>query len=342
MSTVSISVVMPARDAAATVGAAVASLRAQDLDDFEIVLVDHGSSDDTHRIMLEQARVDPRIRVLQCRGTFVEAANLAWRSASGDLIARMDSDDIALPSRLRLQKEFLTDHPDLAGCGTRVAILRREDGVRFTAPDGGYLRYERWINSVVSPQSIAAARFIDSPLPNPSTMVRRTVLEAVGGYLDPPWAEDYDLWLRLLEQGYHLGKVEDILLHWHDGPGRATRTNARYSLRRFQEAKAHYLARMTALRELGVVICGAGPTGKEMASLLRDQGVRIHAFIEVNTRQIGNLIAGIPVLDSIQIASFSGRAIMLAAVGRVTGRERIREALEAAGFVEGESFFCVA
>src|SRR5690606_20367201 len=111
----SVSAVMPARNAGATLAAAIASLRNQDLGDFEIILVDHGSSDDTHRIMLEQARADSRIRVLQCRGTFVEAANLAWRSASGSLIARMDSDDIAPPSRLRRQMEFLYDHPDLAG-----------------------------------------------------------------------------------------------------------------------------------------------------------------------------------------------------------------------------------
>jgi len=342
MSTASISAVMPARNAASTLEAAVVSLRTQDLDDFEIVLVDHGSSDDTHRIMLEQARADPRIRVIQCRGTFVEAANLAWSSASGSLIARMDSDDLALPSRLRRQREFLNERPDLAGCASQVAIFRRAGDNQFKAPDDGYLRYQKWINSVLSPGEIAAQRFIDSPLPNPSTMVRRDVLDAVGGYLDPPWAEDYDLWLRLLEEGYHLGKVEETLLHWHDGPGRATRTIARYSLRRFQEAKAFYISRMRTIRDLGVVVCGAGPTGKEMASLLREQGVRIHAFIEVNTRQIGNTIAGIPVLGTGELASFCGRAIMLAAVGRVAGRERARETLREAGFVEGESFFCVA
>lgn len=333
---------MPVRNAASTLAEAIASLRTQDLVDFEIVLVDHGSTDDTHRIMIEEARADPRIRVLQCPGTFVEAANLAWRSSSGSLVARMDSDDIALPSRLRRQVEFLEDHPDLAGCGTQVAISRRVGTGQFTPPDGGYLRYETWINSVVSSEQIAAQRFIDSPLPNPSTMMRRSALESVGGYLDPPWAEDYDLWLRLLEQGHRLGKVEEPLLRWHDGPGRATRTITRYSLRRFQEAKAFYLARIPAVHELGVAVCGAGPTGKEMASLLRDQGVRIHAFIEVNTRQIGNTIAGLPVLDTGHLASFSGRAIMLAAVAREPGRERLRLVLREAGFEEGDSFFCIA
>lgn len=337
-----VSVVMPARNAEATLSDAIESLRDQDLGDFEIILVDHDSTDRTHRLMREKAELDTRIRVFQCRGTFVEAANMAWRRGAGELIARMDSDDLASPGRLRVQMEYLVARPELAGCATRVNILKRNGQGRITPPDGGYRRYEKWINSVVEPADIAAQRFIDSPLPNPTTMVRRGALEAVGGYHDPPWAEDYDLWLRLLDRGYLLGKVPQVLLDWHDADDRATRTIERYSLARFQEAKAHYLARLSSVRALGVVVCGAGPIGKEMAALLRREEIRVHAFIEVNPRRIGNAIAGSPVLSTGDVPGFLGKAVMLPAVGRGTGRERIREILKAAGFIEGDSFFCVA
>jgi len=288
------------------------------------------------------ADTDPGIRLFQCGGTFVEAANLAWREAKGAFIARMDSDDIAAPGRLRLQRDFLLARPDIAACGSLVRILKREPDGRFTAPDGGYLRYEKWINSLLEPDEIAAQRFIDSPMPNPTAMVRREVLEAVGGYRDPAWAEDYDLWLRLLEGGYRLAKVPQVLLDWHDAGARSTRTVERYSLRRFQEAKAHFLARLPSVRELGVVICGAGPIGKEMAGLLRNEGIAIRAFIEVNPRRIGNRIAGAPVHGTDRVGDFAGKAILLPAVGRGTGRETIRHLLQAAGFIEGETFFCVA
>ncbi len=342
MPTPSVSVVMPARNAATTVADAIESLRRQDLDDFEVILVDHLSTDGTLEIMRWIAQTDARIRVLQCRGSFVEAANLAWRESSGDLIARMDSDDFALPSRLRKQRDLLLSHPELAGCATQVRILKRSEPLQLSPPDGGYSRYERWINSVIEPGDIASQRFIDSPLPNPATMVKRSVLESFGGYSDPPWAEDYDLWLRVLDKGLRLGKVPEVLLHWHDGPKRATRTIERYSRERFQEAKAFYLARLETVRSLGVVICGAGPTGKEMAGLLRNLKIPVHAFIEVNTRQIGNRIASIPVLGTDQVAKFPGRAVMLSAVGRGSGRDQVRMILTAAGFNEGESFFCVA
>jgi glycosyltransferase involved in cell wall biosynthesis len=342
MATPLVSVVMPARNASATVADAITSLQRQDLIDFEIILVDHRSSDETFSLMEEKALSDPRIRVFRCGGTFVEAANLAWREASGAFIARMDSDDIAAPERLRLQRDFLQDHPDLAACGTLVRILKREPDGAFSPPDGGYLRYERWINSLVTPGDIAAQRFIDSPMPNPAAMVRREVLESVGGYGDPLWAEDYDLWLRLLESGYRLGKVPQVLLDWHDAGTRSTRTVERYSQARFQEAKAHYLARLGEVRRLGVVLCGAGPIGKEMAGLLRNEGIAVHAFLEVNPRRIGNRIGGAPVYGTDRAGEFAGRAILLPAVGRGSGRETIRQVLQTEGFIEGETFFCVA
>lgn len=342
MSPPSVSVVMPARNAEKTIAASVASLQAQDLGDFEIVLVDHASDDGTGAIMAQLAREDERIRVHRWDGTFVGAVNLAWQAATGDLIARMDADDLAHPARLRLQRDFLETHPDLAGCGALVRIRKRLENGEFVPADGGYQRYERWINGVVSPEAIGAERFVDSPLPNPTMMLRREVLADAGGYADPEWAEDYDLWLRLLGQGQRLGKVSEVLLDWLDGPTRATRSQDRYSLARFQDAKAHYLSLDPLVREKGVVLCGAGPTGKDFAKRLRRHEVVIHAFLEVNERQIGQRIAGLPVLPSDRAAEFTGLAVMLSAAGREPARETIRLLITNAGFVEGRDFFCVA
>ncbi|MEX2577584.1 MAG: glycosyltransferase [Verrucomicrobiales bacterium] len=337
-----VSVVMPVRNAAATLVEAIDSLRAQDFRDLEIVLVDHDSSDESPAMMDKAAQQDARIRVFRGKGTFVEAANLAWRQARGALIARMDSDDVAREDRIGCQVEYLEGRPDLAACGTLVNILKRTPGGDTAPADGGYRRYETWINSIVEPAEIAAQRFVDSPLPNPSTMIRRSALEAVGGYRDPAWAEDYDLWLRLLEAGYRLGKVPLRLLDWYDGESRATRRLERYSASRFQEAKAHYLSRMPRVKESGVAICGAGPIGKRMASLLKRNGVTVHAFAEVNERQIGNRIAGTPVVGSGGLVAYREKAVVLGAVGQPGGRRRVAQLAQSFGFVEGLDFFSVA
>lgn len=343
MSSPRISVTMPVRNAAPTLPAAVDSLLAQTDADFELIAVDHDSRDDTPWILTDYARRDPRVLVHRWDGAFVEAANLAWRESRGELIARMDADDIAHPRRLEIQRDFLDSHPDLAGCAGLVRIRKRLPDGSSAAPDGGYARYEQWVNSVRSPVEIAAQRFVDSPLPNPTTMVRRDALEAVGGYRDPEWAEDYDLWLRMIEDGFRFGKVGQIVLDWYDAPERSTRTLPRYEWALFQKAKASYLSRLPLVRELGVVLSGAGPTGKEFAGLLAAEGtVRVHAFLEVNRRQVGNTIGGIPVHAAGEIDRWPGHCVLLGAAGRPDARDRIRAFAREAGFVEGEDFFSIA
>lgn len=336
-STPGASVVMPVKNAGETLEAAIGSIRQQTFSDLEIILVDHSSTDNSLEIMKKAASKDSRIHVFRESGTFVDAANLAWRESHGELVARMDSDDIAHPERISKQVDFLSENPDIAACGTLVNIVKRRGEV-----EGGYQRYERWVNSVIEPDDIASQRFVDSPLPNPTAMIRRRVMEELGGYADPLWAEDYDFWLRLLEKGHRLGKVKQVLLDWHDDPARATRTRERYSLTRFQEAKAFYLSRIEAVRERGVVICGAGPIGKEMANFLRKQDIAVKAFVEVNVRQIGNRIAGVPVLPSSDIANLKGGAVALGAVGQPGAREKVLELARSADFVEGVDFFAVA
>ncbi len=337
-----VSVVMPAHNAERTLSAAIESILSQKWTEFDFVIVDHESTDETPQILRSAARQDPRISLHRHDGTFVEAANLAWQKSSGDLIARMDSDDLAHPDRLAKQITFLKNNPDLAACGTLVSIVKRGENEFVVAANGGYQRYEEWVNSVISPDAIFRERFVDSPLPNPTAMIRRSVLEELGGYADPPWAEDYDFWLRLLEANHQLGKVDEILLDWFDAPERSTRQIERYELTRFQEAKAHFLSRLDPIRKLGVTICGAGPIGKEMARFLNLEEIEVTAFCEVNERQIGNRISGIPVFGQEAVAERNGETILIGAVGQPGARARIRHLAEDAGYVEGDDFFCVA
>ncbi|MAB77393.1 MAG: hypothetical protein CMO47_13155 [Verrucomicrobiales bacterium] len=337
-----VSVVMPLRNAQATVEKAIASLRQQSYENLDIVLVDHASKDNSPALIKKAASEDERIRCFRQEGSFVEAANLAWQAAKGELIARMDSDDIAHSTRIENQVGLLKAQPQLSACGTLVNIFKRGENGQTIPADDGYKRYEAWINSVVTHDQILTERFVDSPIPNPSAMIRRSVMESLGGYQDPPWAEDYDFWLRMIEAGHQVAKVNQRLLDWYDGETRATRNLSRYDLSRFQAAKAHFLKRLPDIIQLGVIICGAGPVGKEMCYLLRTAGIKVKAFLEVNERQIGNQIDGIPILDSGKLSQFFGRAVMLGAVGQKGAREQIRTLADDCGWLEGKDFFCVA
>ncbi|HEX4385162.1 MAG TPA: glycosyltransferase family 2 protein, partial [Myxococcales bacterium] len=112
-----VSVLLPARNASATVRAAVESMLSQTLPPDEIILVDDASTDGTAGAL----PASPLIKIVQGEGRgLVAALNLGLRSCRGDVIARMDADDVSHPERLRLQLELLASNPKLGAAGSLV------------------------------------------------------------------------------------------------------------------------------------------------------------------------------------------------------------------------------
>ena len=140
--------------------------------------------------------------------------------------------------------------------------------------------------------------------------------------------------------GVRFGKVEEKLFVWTDSPGRLTRSHDMYGQDQVWRMKAHHLARETGVRDRGVAICGAGPIGKRLASLLAAEGVVVHGFFEVNPRRIGARIAGVPVAGPDEFGSRWRTAVALSAVGVAGGRARVRALARAAGYQEGSDFWC--
>ena len=338
-----VSIMLPARDAAATLKAAALSCLEQSFSDLELLVIENDSNDETREVMAHIAASDSRARIVSAPAGagFIAALNLGWQEARGRFLARMDADDVSHPDRIAQQVAFLDYRPDIDACGSLVRILRRGPEGENLEPLQGYLDYQRWLNSVVDPGSIAAQRFVDSPIANPCAMIRREVFGRMGGYHDVSWAEDYDFWLRLLEAGGRIAKVPEFLLDWYDSESRLTRNDEHYSQERFLEAKAHFLSRLRIVNERGIAICGAGPIGKQLARLLKSEGASVRTFFEVNERLIGNRIGGIEVLGSPDLP-IAGEVVMIGAVGLPGARDRIRELLQPLGYREGEDFFCVA
>ncbi|MFK5922520.1 MAG: glycosyltransferase [Verrucomicrobiota bacterium] len=338
-----ISILLPARNAEKTLPLAIESCLAQTLPDFELVLVDHRSTDKTFSLMKKYVKRDQRVRVARAPAgsTFVQALNFCTREAEGDLLVRMDADDFSYADRLQRQARYMQDHPEVGVCGALVRIRLRQADMSVADPLPGYADYEKWLNALVSPEQVAAERYIDSPIANPTAMIRREVMEKAGGYKEVEWAEDYDLWLRMLQSGVKIGKVERVLLDWYDGDTRVTRTSQRYSQDNFLKAKAFYLSREPVVEENGVSVAGAGRIGKKLARWLKEFGVKVHCFFEVNERQVGNKIGGILVKGEASMDEAKG-TVLIAAVGVDGARGIIRDRAKAAGFVEGEDFFCVA
>ncbi|MEW5773432.1 MAG: glycosyltransferase [Thermodesulfobacteriota bacterium] len=334
-----VSVILPAYNAAATLPAALDSLLAQSLADFEVVAVDDGSADATARVLAEYARRDRRVRPLSIpHGGIVAALDAALDAARGELLARMDADDLALPERLARQAAALEEDPELGLASCRVAF----GGCRRSC--AGYARYVDWTNSLLSPGDISLNRFVESPLAHPSVMFRAAVVREHGGYRDGPFPEDYELWLRWLEAGVRMRKLPETLLAWSDPPGRLSRVDGRYSSEAFYAVKAGYLARWLARRNPhhpDVVLAGAGRTTRKRMELLTGHGVRIAAYLDVDPRKIGHAVQGRPVLHRDQVPG-PEECFVLSCVASHGAREDIAAFLEGRGFALGKNWLPAA
>lgn len=331
-----LSVLLPVRNGEKTLSHALESLARQTFSDFEVILVNDGSTDRTMDLAETAAMADSRIHVFhRDPAGIVPALEFARSKARGTFLARMDADDGAFAARFEQQMAFMSDNPTVSLSGTGVVYFPRE------VVRGGALRYERWINSVLTHSDVQKNLFVECPIPHPTFMIRAHVLDLVGGYRDQGWPEDYDLVFRLWEGGGRFGKIPEVLLRWREGRARLSRTHEAYSEGAFRRCKVHFLRRTHLRGGRGVIVWGAGPVGKAFARELVAQGGNLRAFVDLDPRKVGQDIHGVRVLTPDQALSVSD-AFSVAAVAKPGGRDEIRQALEHAGNRELKDFVAVA
>jgi glycosyltransferase involved in cell wall biosynthesis len=179
-----ISVIIPTFNRAWALSEAIDSVLSQDYKNYEVIVVDDGSTDDTQSI-LDQYRA--QITVIRHSNQGVSAArNRGVREANGDLIAFLDSDDLWLPGKLSTQSAFFQSRPDALICQTEEIWIRNG---RRVNPKHRHKKPSGWIFE----PSLALC------LVSPSaSMIRRKLFEEMGGFDESlPACEDYDLWLRI-------------------------------------------------------------------------------------------------------------------------------------------------
>jgi GT2 family glycosyltransferase len=179
-----VSVVMPARDAEPYVRRAIDSILSQTFADFEFVIVDDGSTDRTADIVAGYAMRDPRVALVRRPHSGVAAAlNEGCRLARGRYLARMDADDVSVPTRLERQVAFLDANREVGILGGNIH--------EFTESGPAPSVWRRPTEHHV----IGWFLLFGNPIAHPTVAMRRDVFERVGPYRAGA-CEDYDLWLR--------------------------------------------------------------------------------------------------------------------------------------------------
>jgi glycosyltransferase involved in cell wall biosynthesis len=264
----------------------------------------------------------------------VAALNLGIDHCHGEVVARMDADDLMHRHRLAEQLRLLAEEPQFTAVGCQVRLFPRaplRDGLR---------NYERWLNSIDSAERVRADAYVECPIVHPTLMIRRHALAQLR-YRDCGWPEDYDLILRLLTRGDHVGVVRQRLLSWRNGPQRLTWSGEQYGLDRLTACKAAFLvAHFLAGRDT-YILWGFGDTGRALHRALLEHGRRPAYVVEVHPGRLGNVIHGAPVVGYEHLPRLPRLPVVVSVAGEEP-RRQIRAALVAMDFRELQDFVCTA
>ncbi|GMW02742.1 MAG: hypothetical protein AMXMBFR84_38780 [Candidatus Hydrogenedentota bacterium] len=332
MTNLLVSILMPVWNSESSLETAIKSILDQTYAHWELIAVDDGSTDDTNALLHAASKRDSRIRVIhQPHEGIVAALRHAHSVAQGQFLARMDADDWTHPDRIAQQLNYMTFYPDIALCGTQVESLPGTIG-------SGRERYQQWINTLTTPESVAREMFVECPVAHPTFFLRREPFEAVGGYEDIGWAEDYDVVLRLHAAGYALSNVAKPLLRWTNHSNRHSMNHPRYAPAAFRAAKRHYLQQCHLSAGDPFIQWGAGVVGKEW---LKEWPQRPLTVVDINPRKIGRVIHGAPVIAPDELPPPGGPFVVVA-VGAPGARDEIRSWLSLRGYMERRHYVFVA
>ena len=228
-----ISVVMPVYNGSQFLREALDSILAQSFVDYELLVIDDGSSDDSAAMVASVG--DPRIVLLRNdrnRG-LVYTLNRGLQYARGLYVARMDQDDISLPDRFLRQLEYLEQNPAIGLCGTWMETIGDRNGI--------VVKY------AADPVEAKCRLLFVTVLAHPTVMFRRSVLADHGLFYSEAYqhAEDYEFWLRLSRQT-NISNIPQVLHQYRLSPGQISQKHGR------EQLQCHMRAQKDLLNRLGI------------------------------------------------------------------------------------------
>lgn len=234
---------MPAYNARAFLAQAIESVLAQTWSDFELIVINDGSTDDTQAIAECYAGRDPRVRVhTQPNGGTAEALNRGIDLAQGEWVFLMHADDRMQPNRLERQLAFIAEHPELSVASSLVRHI--DSSNRVIGRDNSQLTTPEAVERLVGANELIGFN-------HPAAALRKSSVLAVGGYRQAFWpAEDIDLWNRLVEKGYKILVQPEFLLDYRMHGNSASISRARLTATKMRWLKNCMLRRRSGQQEL--------------------------------------------------------------------------------------------
>jgi len=323
-----LSVVLPFFNAEKTLKAATKSILDQTFRDFELLLINNNSTDESLQIAQTLSKADRRIHILnESKAGVANAMNCGLKNARAPFIARMDADDVAYPKKLEKQYNYLKANPTIDFIGSEVEY------VPYISENKGFRRFVDWANSFHTSEEIALKQFIEIPVINPTIFFRRELFEKYGGCRDGNFPEDYEMQLRYLSKGIKMAKLTEKQLEWHDYSTRLTRTDKRYSTEAFFQTKAFYFKKWSEQHNRfhpNIWVWGAGRKTRQRSANLVKHGLNIAGYIDIKkTKPDAIFYKDLPQ---------PGKFFIVSMVSNTGAGEKIKEFLLHQNYREGKDF----
>lgn len=328
-----LSIIMPVRNAAPFLVECLDSIVEQSYQDWELLAVDDGSTDESLKLLEDYAEADQRIKVFsQGALGIIPALRLAYSKSSGNWISRMDADDHMHVDKLKalmLSAERVGKGHLIVG---KVAYFHAEQ------LGEGYRRYAGWLNDLQADRW--QEMYKECVIPSPCWVTHREDLDRAGAFEHNDYPEDYDLCFRFQEAGLKVSFAPKALHYWRDHPMRSSRNDPNYADNRFLDIKLKYFLHLSKDQDRQLALWGGGQKGKIIAKKLQAAGVNF-IWLSNNVGQIGQKIYGIEVQsDFSEKVTFKDRQIIVAIAGR--DQAAIKNRLANYELEAGKDFFFFA
>ncbi len=279
-----ISILTPFKNTGLFLREMINSVLTQSHHNWQLILINDHSTDNSKLIALEYAQKDIRVQVLDNQGSgIIQALQTGYKKATGDYITRMDSDDVMHEQKLELL---------LAGLqGSQINTVATAK-VKYFAdrPIGdGYEKYEKWLNNLCDSHTHFQEIYKECVIASPCWMMHKDTFDQIGGFNAEVYPEDYELVFRMYKHKLKVKAVDQVLHYWRDYNTRTSRTHEHYADNRFLELKTNYFIDLDLDKTKEIVLWGAGKKGKFIAQKLNDQAVNL-TWVCDNPKKIGKQI----------------------------------------------------
>lgn len=311
---------MPSRNSEPYLPQTLTSIKNQSFKDWELIIVDDHSTDESLKIATDFSMIEQRCMVITNEGNgILDALHTGYKKSTGLYISRMDADDLMPVDKLDNMIRTFEQQEDHVATGY---VQYFSDGVL----NQGYINYQNWLNALIDQERHYQEIYKECVIPSPAWMMHKSTFDKIGGFGNN-YPEDYDLSFRIYQNRIPIVGIKKIVHLWRDHAERTSRNSDTYAQNSFFDIKTKYFESIDYDASKPLVLWGTGKKGKEVARKLKKQSVEF-TWCTNNEKKIDHLIYDIQI-TAINTINFERELAVIIAVSGPEDQQFIQSFLAA-------------